>query len=240
MMLHRTGRLLVILMLLFAGKAWASDPLTSLFDKIATAYGTTAPAAIRETGSMTTLRKGNGVLLRLYRFPDHFRSAIKYDSGIEVRTMIGKQAWMQDQPASGALRGAIALQKARVGLPWNMLAETAVQDLGTIVDVNGKVLQAIEVPLEKGLKMVVDVEPETGYIVRCRGQVAVDSGKTLEFTTVYSNFQTQQGRVHAMIEKHFIMNMSIGQSTIETIDYPTTLSEDAFNPSPAESVGKEI
>lgn len=237
-MTHRSSRLLMLWLLILTANAWAGEPLVPLFDKIVSAYGATRPPAMRETGSMTSFRKGNAPLVRLYRAPNHFRIAIGYASGAEVRTMIGAQAWQQDEPASPELRAAIALQKERVALPWNMLAEKAVRDLGTVVDANGKTLRAIEVPVEQNLKMIVDIDPETGHILRCRGKQAVGNGNTLEFTSVYSNFHTQNGRVHALTEQHYIMGQLIGQSTIDTVDYPSTLPDEAFTP-PA-SVRKEI
>lgn len=229
-MLRQIHRLLMCLALLVAGNAWAgNDSLAPLFEKIAAAYGATPPIAMREAGNMTSFRKGTGLLLRLYQAPDRFRIVIGYDSGPEVRTMLGTLAWQQDEPASEELRGAIMLQCARIVLPWNLLAaKKTVRDLGTVVDANGKTLQSIEVPINEAMKLIADVDPETGRILRSRSIQSVGDGKALEFTTLYSNFRTEHGRQHALTEQHYIMGQLIGQSTIEMVDYPPTLPEDAF------------
>lgn len=234
-MTDRIGLILSCLALLLSGNAFGNDTLAPLFEKIIAAYGATPPAAMRETGSMTAFRKGNAPLLRLYRAPSHFRVVIGYDSGAEVRTMIGNQAWLQNEPASIELRGAIALQKARVELPWNLLAEKAVRDLGNVIDANDKSVRSIEMPIDAFLKIIVDVDPDNGRILRSKGIQQTGQGKTLEFSTIYSNFRTQHGRLHALTEQYFIMGQLIGQFTIETVDYPDTLPEEAFIPYSARS-----
>jgi hypothetical protein len=227
---YRLGRILSLLTLLLAGNAAANDTLAPLFDRISAAYGATPPPAMRETGSMTSFRKGNAPVLRLYRTPNHFRIAIGYASGVEVRTMIGEQAWLQDEPASVELRGAIALQKARIELPWSLLAGKAVRDLGNDTDANGKMVRLIELPIVASLKMIVDIDPDTGRILRSRGIQDTGNGMILEFSTTYSNFRTQHGRLHAQTEQYFIMGKLVGQFTIETVDYPATLPDDVFAP----------
>ena len=222
--------LLTSLLFLAGASAGATEPLQQVFDKVASVYGATPPAAIREVGTTHSLRRGRGALLRLFRAPDRFRSEISYASGTEVRTMIGALAWQQDSPANLLLRGAVALQMARIALPWNMLArQSAPVDLGEALSTDGKPVRVIELALEPQLKLLVEIEVETGYIVRSRGIFSVD-GKALEFSTSYSDFQAEKGRAHAAREQQFAMGQHIADSVIEKVEYPRTIADSAFTP----------
>ncbi len=222
--------LLYSLTILVAGSACATESLQQIFAKVATAYGATPPAAIRETGTTTSFRRGSGSLLRLYKAPDRFRVEIGYPSGIETRTMVGAMAWQQHTPANPVFRGAVALQAARIALPWNMLAkQSAAVDLGAASTADGKAVRAIEFPLEDQLKLVVEIDPETGHILRSRGIQSL-GGNSIEFATAYSDFRKGNGRIHAVREEHYAMGQHIGHSVIEKIEYPESVPDSAFMP----------
>ena len=222
--------LLSSLLVLVGGTAAASEPLQQVLDKVASVYGATPPAAIRETGTTSSFVRGSGAMLRLFRAPDRFRSEISYASGAEVRTMIGNLAWQQNTPASPVLRGAVALQVARMGLPWNMLAQpSATVDMGSTVNAEGKPVRVIELTLEPQLKLLIEIEIETGYIVRSRGMFSAE-GKTVDFSTTYSDFRPENGRIHASREEQYAMGRHIGNSVIERVEYPQTIPDSAFTP----------
>lgn len=223
-------RLLCMLSLSFAGAAGAAEPLTAVLDKVATAYGKTPPPAAIEHGTTTSFRRGDGQLLRMIKAPDRFLIRIGYANGAEVRTMIGPDAWQQGKRANPILRGAIALQLARLALPWNMLARRdAVTDLGDISSPEGKNLRVVEFPLEDRLKLVVEIEAESGRILRSRGLQTVE-GNTMEFATAYSDFRSTGGRMHAARETHFAMGQHTGYSVIDRVEYPETIPDSAFAP----------
>lgn len=225
-----TQGLLLSLTLLVGSSAAASEPAQQIFDRVAAAYGATPPAAIRQTGTTTSFTRGNGSLKRLFKAPDRFRSEIRYASGIEVRTLRGPKAWNQGEPANAALRRAIVLQAARVALPWNMLAlKSTTVDKGVESNAEGKTVRIIEFPLEPQLKMIIEIETESGHIVRSLG-VMTFGEQVMEFATHYSDFRGQGGRTHAGREEQFAMKQHIGYSIIDKVEYPATLPDSAFEP----------
>jgi hypothetical protein len=214
----------------YVGTAFAAEPLKDVLARITTAYGTTPPAAMVEEGTTTSFRRGDGKLVRQYKSPDRFSISITYATGSEVRSMIGEKAWQQGAPANPILRGAIALQTARIALPWNMLSKrSSLVDLGSVPTADGKSLRAIEFPLEEQLKIVLEVDPESGRIMRSRG-IFNTGGNTMEFATAYSDFRQMNGRLHAAREEHYAMGQHTGFSVIEKVSYPQSLPDSAFAP----------
>lgn len=222
--------LLYSLTILMAGSACAMESLQQILDKVAAAYGATPPAMVRETGTTNSLLRGDGSLLRLYKAPDRFHIEIDYATSSETRTMVGAMAWSQHTPANPMLRGAIALQAGRIAMPWNILAkQSAAVDRGADLTAEGKTVRVIEFPLEEQLKLVVEIDPETGYILRSRGIQSVGE-QAIEFATVYSEFRKESGRIHAAHEEQFAMGVNIGRSRIEKIEYPASIPDSAFMP----------
>jgi hypothetical protein len=223
-------RLLFLLAILSANSVSATESLQQLLDKVASEYGATPPAIIRETGTTKSIMRGDGALLRLYKAPDSFHIEINYETSSEIRTMVGAMAWSQHTPANPMLRAAIALQAGRMAMPWNMLAKPSVAiDLGTASNAEGKTVRTIEFPLEEQLKLVVEIEQETGHILRSRGILSVGED-TIEFATVYSNFRKEHGRIRATHEEQFARGVNVSHSTIEKIEYPESVPESAFVP----------
>lgn len=217
--------------LMLAGSAaCAEETLDQVLGRVASAYGAQAPTAIREKGTTVSFRQGNGTLSRIFKSPDRFRIEIRYAARGESRAMVGEEAWAQGEPANPVLRGAIALQAARIALPWNMLAKRGVAtDLGTVTGEEGRTLRAVEFAPAQQLKMIVEIDPKTGYIVRSRGIQSM-GGNAMEFATVYSDFRKRDGRVYAAREEHFAMGQHTGYSLIDTVDYPADLPDSAFRP----------
>jgi len=220
--------LVVVLSFCPTASAWADDTTPTL-DQVAAVYGARMPAAIRVTGSIISFRRGEGQLLRLFKSPDRFRNEVTYASGAEIRTMVGPLAWNQSKPANPALRSAIALQAARVALPWNLLEKrSSVIDMGRS-EVDGKTIQELEFPLEPTLKMLIQVDTESGHIVQSRGIMLVGE-RTMEFTTRYSEFRSVAGRTWASHEEQYAMDQHIGHSRIDNVEYLDSLPDSAFAP----------
>lgn len=212
------------------GLADAATAAQTVRDQLEARYGAQAPQAIRQTGTTTSFSRGEGALVRLFKSPDRFRNEISYESGQEVRTLVGPLAWQQSKPANPALRSAIVLQAARVALPWNVLARWGeTRDLGTEPDDNGNTLQLIELQLEPLLKLVIHVDLASGHIVRSRGIMEVGS-RSMEFATHYSDFRNQGGRVYAAREQQFAAGQHTGYSVIEHIEFLDALPDSAFAP----------
>jgi hypothetical protein len=222
--------LLYALTLLIAGPVSAAESKQEMFTKVAAAYGAAPPAAMVETGTTNSFRRGEGALLRHYKAPDRFRIEISYPSGTEIRAMAGADAWMQGVAANPALRGAVALQAARMALPWNMLAmQSSALDLGALSSREGKTVRAFELALQDKLKLVVEIDPDTGYILRSRGIQTVGNN-SMEFATAYSDFRRESGRTHAYREEHYAMGQHTGNSVITKVDYPQSIPDSVFMP----------
>lgn len=207
---------------------WANG-VDAVLDKVATVYGNQMPVAIRIKGSAISFRRGRGALVRLFKAPDRFRNEITYASGSEVRTMVGPMAWNLDKPANPALRGAIVLQAARVALPWNLLARRdRVNDMGHS-EVDGKSVQMLEFSLEPALKMLLQIDTDSGHIIESRGIMAAGE-RTMEFTTKYSEFRSVGGRTYASHEEQYAMNQHIGHTRIEQVEFLDALPDSAFAP----------
>ena len=211
-----------------AGAAFADEAVKKLLDKVAIAYGDTPPAAMIETGKTMSFRRGEGTLKRLYKASDRFHIRIDYAAASESRTMIGPDAWQQGAPANPILRGAIALQLARIALPWNMLArKSAVDDHGDVSMPDGKRLHALTFRMEEELKLVVDIDPATGRILRSRG-IQTLGPNTMEFVTEYADFRMEGDRLHAAREEHYAMGQHTGYSIIEKVEYVKDIPDSAF------------
>lgn len=224
----RVCGLLAALSMLAGSIAQAADGLQDVLAKVADAYGKTPPVAMIETGKTISFRRGEGTLKRVYRTPDHFHIRIDYPNATEARTMIGADAWQQGTPANPILRGAIALQLGRIALPWNMLARpSAVTDRGTASTPDGKPVRNLEFRMEENLKLVIDIDPGSGRILRSRG-IQTLGQNTMEFATEYSSFRTIDGRLHAAREEHFAMGQHTGYSVIDKVEYPAGVPDSAF------------
>jgi hypothetical protein len=218
-----------VLAMLVPGHALAADSLQQLLAKVAAAYGP-APGAIRETGTTFSVLEGEGSLVRLTKFPDQFHIEIVYAGASDNRTMIGDKAWSRQVPANRVTRGAIALQALRVALPWSLLSRQAtVIDRGTASALDGRSVRIIEVPIEETLSMLVDVDPATGHILRSRGMYVL-AETTIEFSTLFSEFRSEGGRVHAAREEQFAAGTQTGYSFIERVEYLESLPDSAFAP----------
>jgi len=227
----KTTRILLLCMLslVLSGHALAADSLAQVLDKVATAYGP-APGAIRETGTTFSVLEGEGSLLRLYKFPDRFHIEIAYAIASEDRTMIGAKSWNKRAPANDLPRGSIALQAARIALPWSLLSrQSAAIDRGTASATDGRTVRVIEIPLDDVLRMLVDVDPQTGDVLRSRG-IYVTGGTAVEFATLFSDFRKNGGRVHAAREEQFAARAKTGYSFIEKVEFLETIPDSAFAP----------
>jgi hypothetical protein len=221
--------LLCILSYFLSGPALAVDSLAQVLEKVASVYGP-APGAIRETGTTFSVLEGEGSLLRLTKLPDRFHLEIAYAMANEDRTMIGAKAWNKRAPANDMTRGAIALQAARIALPWSLLSrQSDAVDRGTTSAPDGKTARVIEVPLDDAMRMLIDVDTQSGYVLRSRG-IYVTGGTAVEFATLFSDFRKEGTRVHAAREEQYAAGAKTGYSFIEKVEYLETIPDSAFAP----------
>lgn len=210
--------------------ARAEQTIASVLAKVADTYGAKAPQAVRETGTTTSFRRGEGALMRQFKAPDRFRIDITYDTGSESRALIGSNAWQQGQAANAAMRGAIVLQAARLALPWSLLGKpTMLVDLGAVSGPAGRTWRALELPMADGMRLIAEIDPVTGRMMRSRGIQTV-MGTTIEFATEYFDFARNGEHLYAAAEQHYAMGQHIGHSHIQRIEYLDTLPDSAFSP----------
>lgn len=221
--------LLLLVGLCLAGAARAD--LAGFLDDVVAAHGGGAtPTAIHERGSTESLRRGSGPVERWWQAPDRFRIEIRYPGAPESRLLRGAQAWQQGQPASPAFHGAVLLQAARMALPWRLRDNAAqVTDLGAAPQADGKPVRSLEWRVQEGIRLIVEIDTETHLILRSRGVLTINNS-SMEFATGYEDYRMVNGRRVAMSERHFAMGQYIGQTRLESVEFPAVLPAPTFDP----------
>lgn len=225
----RFRHFLLILGLCLSGAARAD--LGGFLDEVVAAHGGgETPTAIHERGSTESQRRGTGPVERWWQAPDRFRIEIAYPGAPESRLLRGAEAWQQGQPASPAFHGAVLLQAARMALPWRLRDNAAqVTDLGTVPLANGKQVRSLEWRVREGIRMIVEIDPETRLIMRSRGVLTINNA-SMEFATGYEEYRMVAGRRIAMSERHFAMGQYIGRTVLESVEFPAVLPAPTFAP----------
>lgn len=186
---------------------------TSLDDVIARvmqAYGGAAAwekvTSFRETGTVTpAMRPSEGKLTREWQRPDKLRVEIVYPTNTEVRAVEGEHGTQNGKEASGMGLDAMRLQAARLALPELLFEKRkALRDLGG---------NSIEIPISSSMTVVVDIDPETGRIIKSTGKA-----KDLEFSTAYSDFRNVDGLLFAFREENSAQGTKTGTNQITKIE----------------------
>jgi hypothetical protein len=215
--------------LYLAGVARAD--VAGFLDEVVAAYGGGAtPTAIHERGNTESIRRGSGPVERWWQAPDRFRIEIRYPGAPESRLLSGAQAWQQGQPAKPAFHGAVLLQAARMALPWRLRDNAAqVTDLGIAPQAGGKQVRNLEWRVQEGIKLIIEIDPDTRLIMRSRGVLTINNS-SMEFATGYEDYRMVDGRRVAMSERHFAMGQYIGHTRLESVEFPAVLPAPTFNP----------
>jgi hypothetical protein len=117
-----------------------------------------------------------------------------------------------------------------MALPWRLRDNIErISDLGTIPAVDGKPVRSLAWQVQEGIRMIVDIDPETRLILRSRGVLTV-AGASMEFATGYENYQLVDGRRVAMTERHFAMGQYIGSTQLTSVEFPAVLPAPTFEP----------
>lgn len=223
--------------------AFASE-IDELLAKVAMAYGdeTTrqAPKGIRHTGmTYSNMRKLEGRIIRDYQFPDRLRIDIQYPGTEELRILNGPHAWKREQQMGKPFRDALILQGARMALPWNLLqARSELRDLGMQKLDDGQVLHLLELPMSDSVGIKVWIESQSGRVLRSLGTLSGSMG-LMEFGTVYKDFRTQDGRLYAATEHHFVAGQPTGHTRIEHVEFPDVFPESLFIPPGPEAKSRQ-
>ncbi len=157
-------RLLAVVLFLTASTSTAED-LDDLVARVMRTYGGAAAWAkvtsFRETGTVISPTR-TGKLTREWQRPGKLRVEIVYPTNTELRIVDGDKGTQNGKEATGMGLDAMRLQAARLALPF-LLSEkrAALRDLG----VQEKVRQ-VEIPISRSMTLSIDIDPETGHIVR--------------------------------------------------------------------------
>ena len=151
----------------------AAEPVAkspdALIDRVLAAYGGKAALdkvkAYRMEGSVSSVMRGNGALVRTFARPDRLKITLDYPNHPEARILDGGKGWRSDgkgnmAAAEGFLLTSMVLQAARADLPWILDERRATIRL--LAPMDGGKLQGLEIPLGEGLTLTVYADTATG------------------------------------------------------------------------------
>jgi len=193
--------------------AAAGSPVNTLVDSILAAYGGKAALAkvnaYRMEGTVASVMRGSGALVRTFARPDRLRITLDYPNHPETRILDGGKGWRSDgkgnmAAAAGFLLTSMVLQAARADLPWLLDEKRA--SIKLLASMDGGKLQGLEIPIGEGLTLTVYADSATGRIVRSSG--------------VLFSFR----------EANFASNQSTGDTIISRIVVNPPLTDADFRP----------
>jgi hypothetical protein len=214
--------------------AAAAEDAGALVDKVVAAYGGKAvlekATAIREEGKVAaTMRVGSsGPIVRTFARPSKLRIQIgESPKFTEVRVLDGAKGWRNGKDSTGAPLEAMALQAARLDLPWVLLQhKTKVVEKGPL-ERNGRRLELLELTLESGLLVSAGIDSATGHILFSSGTTKTGS---MTFETEYDDFRTVEGVLFAFKESNVAQETKTAETILSKIEILKQLPEDAFRP----------
>ncbi len=226
----------IALLLLLPAPTLGAD-IESIVGKTIEVYGgrerLSRALVLRETGKvLSSGRDGEGRLSRIYQRPDKLRIEIAYPGeATEVRILSGAKGWRQGVPSIGPPYDAMVLQAARIALPLNLLEGVRnLKDSGDS-EREGKKVRVLELPLGEGMGISVEIDRETGYIVRTVGKSAAGAGApAIEFAASYGDFRKVDGLLFAFRETNYAMGSHIGDTLLEKIEVLDRIDPGTFLP----------
>jgi hypothetical protein len=236
-MVRATG-LLLCAVLAWSEPARAEEDISSFIDRIVAAHGGAQAlpqgTIVRQTGRTVSKMRGGaaGAFVRVFQGANKLRVDITFPGAEpETRVLDGRHGWRQGVESPAPMRAAMQLQAARLALPLLLLEKKdQVMDRGTATGHNGERLRALELPLSPHLVLFVWADQDSGRILASRGIIDLGGAKTMEFATIYGDFQTWEGRLFAGREEQFAMGRNIGYTLIETVEFLDTVAPGTFRP----------
>lgn len=213
----------------------AGDPKEAFVRKVIAAYGGEKALAkvtrLRQSGVVASPTRGESRMVRLWESPGRLRVDIEFrgEAG-EQRILDGTVGWRNGVAVAGPQLLAMQLQEARLRLPLVLLRELAkVEDRGTIVR-NGATLRRLRLPFDGGFHLDLEVDAESGRILRSTGVGGAIAGQPLEFSTDYSDFRTVEGVLFPFVETSFAMGNPTGETTFSKMEVPAAFPPETFRP----------
>jgi len=231
-------RLAFALLFILAAIPASASEATDLAGKVIAAHGgaeaIAAGASLRQTGSLESYRHGKtGTVERSFTRPDKLRIEIRIPGEApETRILDGDQGWRDGRAIKPMMAKAMFLQAARLDLPWLIMqAGPDIMLLGPVKHDDGRILQALEIPMaDGGIRVIAVVDPETGLIVRSHGQIVPAPNQKVEFGTLYEGHKKLDGMFLATEETHFARGQPTGKTTLEKSEVVKGFPEGTFRP----------
>jgi hypothetical protein len=197
-------------MIAFLLVAALNNNLDNLIARVMTTYGGAAAwskvTGFHETGTVIpAMRPGEGKLTRDWQRPDKLRVEIVYPTSTEVRVVDGDHGTQNGKDATGVGLDAMRLQAARLSLPELLIEKR--ETLRLLED------RVIEIPLAPSMTLTVEVDPESGHIIKSTGKSA-----GVEFSTSYADFRTVDGLLFAFREENSAAGMKTGTNQLAKIE----------------------
>jgi hypothetical protein len=170
----------------------------------------------------------------VFERPARLKVFLEHPDVKETRIVDGRVGWRSDPSgafaeAEGPLLGSMKLQAARAALPW-ILAER--RDAVTLIEplqIEGRSLPGLELPLEPGLWLRVYVDPKTSRIRRVL--TVLDSpAMKITFETRYSDFKEVEDVLFAHVEQNYTGGRHTATTAIESIVVNPERTEGEFHP----------
>lgn len=218
--------------------ATSAEELSSLLERTLEAYGgieaLSKVGAVRQRGEVHAKRRHvgeKGTLLRLFQGAERLRVEIAYSGGTrEVRVLDGPHGWRGGVPVSGALRDSMAVQAGRLALPL-LLHERAdaLIDRGSVTR-DGSARRQLELPLGETLSLEVEIDPESGRILRSVGRLVMGKAGAMEFATEYEDFREVDGVLFAFREHNLVGETQTAETILDTVELLDETPPGAFAP----------
>lgn len=188
---------------------------------------------VQQTGALTSNRHGKtGRIERTFSRPDKLRIDIRIPGEPpESRTLNGEQAWRDAKAVPPMMARAMALQAARLDLPYLiMTAGERLKMAGPISADEGRDLKGLEIAMAEGVRLIAVVDVATGYIVGSHGLILVAPNHEMDFSTVYAGHKEINGTVLATEEVHFVQGQPTGRTVIDQSKSVQEVSDAVFRP----------
>lgn len=208
-----------------------------LIERVLAAYGSDSAEGrgqtMRQVGRIVSFARGGkeASVTRLLQLPDRLRIEIRFPGEApEIRVLNGDTGWKNGISAAPPLRDSMALQAARISLPWllrDRRAETT--ELATIETPEGARRRVLQVGLQRGHTLVLEIDPDTAMVRRSVGRMVMGC-QTIEFSAEYGEFRIWDGIVVATREAQHAMGQAIGYTLLEQVEMGVSLPKGSFKP----------
>src|SRR5262249_52728092 len=143
----------------------------------------------------------SGSIVRTYARPLQLRIQVgDADHPKEVRVLNGTNGWRNGKAATGPALDAMVLQAVRLDLPYQLLAKKSKLVEKEAIELDGKRLRVVELPLDNGLSVTANLDPETGRILHSTGNTLAGPSGRMSFEASYSGFRMVDGVLFAFKE----------------------------------------